>query len=313
MQRRHEARVEDLAVRLTNIDLNLLPPLLALLQERSVTGAAQRVGLSQPAMSHSLARLRVLLGDDLLVRVGRTSKLTPRGSALVEPVQLILSQVSDGVLHIAGFTADADAHHFALSMSTSTALVVSPVLLQLIDEEAPAVTFEVVESATAGSDPFAQLDVDLALLADSVTTTHDRRGLYMDRWVAVVWKDNPVARDVLTVDHLKRMSHVAYRSPTVRTQAYVAMAAAGIQPHLHLVTNNFLLIPMLVMGTDRLAVVQERLARKLAEGFRLQVLDLPFPVPPLGIDVVLNPRLVGDAATSWLIGAMQRHLGPSNG
>jgi len=301
-------RPQDIAARLTNVDLNLLPALLALLQERSVTGAAQRLGLSQPAMSHTLARLRTLLGDDLLVRVGRAYMLTPRASALQSPVQEVLNRLSEGVLQAPGFSAGTDVRHFTLSMTPSTALVVSPSLLELIVEQASAVSFEVVDSPAPGLDLFAQPEIDLALLADSVTTPYERQSLYVDRWVGVVWEGNSLVRSSLSVEHLARLVHVAYRSPAVRTSPYVVLAAAGVQPRFDLVSSNFLLIPMLIVGTQRIAIVQERLARKIAAGFALRVLDLPLSVPPLGIDLVANPRLAGDAGTAWLIQALRQRV-----
>jgi len=302
----------DLAARLTNVDLNLVPHLVALLQERGVSRAASRLGLSQPAMSHSLARLRVLLGDELLVRVGRGYALTPRGTALLAPAQAILNEIAHGVLRSVDFRPELHSRHFTLSMSTSTAMVVAPLLLELSASEAPHITFEVVEYATPGTDPFDPVTVDVAIVADIVALPYRRRNLYVDRWVAVVWTGNTTVSDELTVEDLSRLPHVAYRSPAIRTQPYVVMAAAGVQPRFDLASTDFLLIPLLIVGTQRVAVVQERLARILAEPLGLRILDLPVPVPPLGIDIVSNPRLETDAATIWLIETMIGRFGDIN-
>jgi len=302
----------DLAARLTNVDLNLIPQLVALLQERGVSRAAQRLGLSQPAMSHSLARLRALLGDDLLVRVGRGYALTPRGTALLAPAQAILNEIAHGVLHSVGFRPEVNSRHFTMAMSTSTAMVVAPVLLELSARDTPHATFEIVEYATPGTDPFDQVTVDVAIVADIVALPYRRRNLYLDRWVAVVWTGNTTVSDELTIDNLSRLPHVAYRSPAIRTQPYVVMAAAGVEPRFDLVSTDFLLIPQLIVGTQRIAVVQERLAGLLAKPLGLRILDLPVPVPPLGIDIVSNPRLETDAATVWLIETLIGRLGPIN-
>jgi DNA-binding transcriptional LysR family regulator len=303
---KHDA--PDLAARLANVDLNLLPQLVALLQERGVTRAAHRVGISQPAMSHSLARLRTLLNDEILVRVGRGYGLTPRGTALLVPAQRILNEISGAVLNAVGFRPDADKRHFTLSMSMSTAMVVAPILLDLTSGEARQVTFEIVEHAGPEVDPFEQVTVDVAIVADIVALPHRRRNLYVDRWVAVVWEGNTTVADALTVEDLSRLHHVAYRSPVIRTQPYVAMAAAGLEPQVDLVSTDFLLIPLQVVGTQRIAVVQERLVRILAKPLKLRVLDLPLEVPPLGIDIVANPRLDSDPATNWLIETLIERL-----
>jgi len=289
----------DLAARIANVDLNLLPPMLALLQERSVTGAARRMNLSQPAMSHTLKRLRRMFDDDLLVRSGQQFVLTPRASALVEQVHTSLNRISDEVLHSPAFDPERHQRSFKLSMTPSTAYVVSPLLLRIAAGHA-AISFEVVDSRDPGVDVFADPDVDLALVADIVATTYPRRTLYSDRWVVVVGRGNGSVGSAVTVEDLSTHPHVAYRSPTLRTAPYIAMEAAGIHPRFEVVSANFLLIPMLVAGTNAIAVVQERLAVSLAERFDLRIHEFPLAIPPLGIDLIENPRMKGDSAVAWL-------------
>lgn len=298
----------DLAARLTNVDLNLIPPLVAVLQEQSVTRAAERVGLSQPAMSHALARLRSLLHDDLLVRSGGKSNLTPRGKVLLELTPNILRLISQQVMNIPAFDPATDARRFTLGMTTSTAFVLSPLLLRIVEEHAPAVSFEILEAAVPGSDIFGRAELDLAFVADTVSTPYTRTNLYRDRWVGVVDTNNVAVGDTLTIENLKTLSHVAYQSPTLRLQPYIALAALGIVPKCDLVSSNFLMMPMLIAGTGRVAMVQEQLAKRLVPHFSLRILDLPLEVAPLGIDVVWNPRLSGDSASQWLVEALRREL-----
>lgn len=298
----------DVAARLANVDLNLLPALVVLLQERSVTGAAKRLHMSQPALSHSLARLRALLDDDLLVRVGNSSVLTPRAQELAPVVSELLHRVSGTILQRPGFDPAADHRHFVVSMTTSTAYVVGHVLLDMIKVGAPGVTVDLIEAADPYEDIFARPEIDLSLVADVVPTTYPRESLYLDRWVAVVDRANTEVGDSLTVEDLARLPHIGYLPSAARTQPYVVMAAHGIHPRLDLGSGNFLLILLLVAGTDRLAIVQERIAAPLAGKLGLRLLELPLPVPPLGIDVVVNPRMAGDAAVNWLVGRLHEHL-----
>ena len=298
----------DLAVRLTNVDLNLLPALVVLLQEQSVTRAAARLGLSQPAMSHSLSRLRTLLRDDLLVRHGNGSTRTPRGRLLLERTPSVLGSVSEQVLHVPEFDPARDERRFTLAMTTSTAFGLSPLLLRISRERAPGVTFRIVEAAVPGADIFEAPELDLAVIADTVATGYPRTTLYLDRWVGVVDRGNPAVDDALTMQHLATLGHVAYESPSLRLQPYIALAAAGVVPRRELVSANFLMIPMLVSGTDSIAIVQERLATRLVPHFPLRILDLPLAVPPLGLDAVRNPRSSGDAATTWLETELRRQL-----
>jgi DNA-binding transcriptional LysR family regulator len=304
-----DADVEpDLASRLAKIDLNLLPPLLALLQEHSVSAAAARLNLSQPAMSHALGRLRRLFQDELLVRVGQRLELTPRAVALVEKVQGSLVRFSEEVLGSPAFDPAMHRRLFTLAMTPSTASVVSPVLLRVAEQEAPGVSFHVVESPDPGVEVFSRSEVDLALIADIVAVAHPRTTLYVDRWVVVVDRSNESVGQDISLDDLARLPHIAYRAPSMRTQPYVALEAAGIHPRYLLVSSNFLLIPILVTGTDAVAIVQERLARNLADGLGLRILEFPLQLAPLGIDVVENPRMRGDSGVAWLTGVLHREF-----
>ncbi|GGF30660.1 LysR family transcriptional regulator [Subtercola lobariae] len=298
----------DLAARLTNVDLNLIPPLMALLQEQSVTLAAERIGLSQPAMSHTLARLRALLGDDLLVRSGSKYMLTPRARELLTSVPGVLRSVSERVLHVPAFDPARDARQFILSMTTSTAFLVAPLLLRITETVAPGASFEIRDSTEPGTDIFEKPELDVALVADTVATTYARSTLYRDRWVGVIDTANEQVDGDLTLEHLAALPHVAYQSATFRLNPYIALAAAGVTPTFELISSNFLLIPMLVADSNRIAIAQERLARRLADRFSLRILDLPLVVPPLGIDVLFNPRLAGDSATLWLVEAIRAEL-----
>jgi len=297
----------DLARRLVNVDLNLLPPLLALLQEGSVTRAAERVGLSQPAMSHTLARLRALLGDEILVRSGNRSTLTPRAHGLIQVVSRLLADVSENVLDVRAFDPSRDARRFGLSMSTSTAFVVAPVLLEVGEGNAPNVTFELFDNPEPGDDVFARPEVDVALLADTVPTGYPREPLYLDRWVGVASKDHPQIGRSLTLEHLISMPHIAYQSPTARTAPYVVLSGLGIHPTFDMVTTNFLLTPLLVAGTRRIAIVQERLAAGLSPHAGIRTLELPVDVPPLRIDLIWNPRIHGDPGVAWLRNCLLLH------
>lgn len=297
----------DLAARLANVDLNLLPLLLALLQERNVTAAAGRIGLSQPAMSHALSRMRSVLDDQLLVRSGQRFVLTPRAAVLLEFVQGILNDVSEGVLNSPAFDPRVHSREFTISMTPSTAFVVSPWLMRAADE-APRVSFQIVQNPEPGVDVFSRPEADLALVADIVSVPYERTLLYRDRWVVVVARENSSVGEEITLDDLSSLDHIAYRTVAIRTQPYIALAAAGVLPRYRLVSSDFLLIPMLVAGTQSVAIVQNRLARSLADRFGLRILEVPVEIPPLHIDVVRNPRLRGDTGVTWLIDALVRHF-----
>jgi DNA-binding transcriptional LysR family regulator len=128
--------------RLASVNLNLLAPLLALLEECSVTRAAERVGLSQSAMSHALARMRRLFDDDLLVRQGSVATLTPRGQELVEPVRETLRSAAR-IVEFPEFDPAGDRRTVTVAMTTSTAFVLGPCLSHLLAERAPHTTLRI--------------------------------------------------------------------------------------------------------------------------------------------------------------------------
>ncbi|MGD9827872.1 MAG: LysR family transcriptional regulator, partial [Hyphomicrobiaceae bacterium] len=128
---------------LRRIDLNLLVALDALLRERHVTRAAHAVGLSQPAMSSSLARLRHVFSDELLVRTATGMQPTPRAEALIEPVRQALAQIERALASDRGFDAGASARHFAVRLSDLLGFLLLPRLMDRIARSAPRVGLDV--------------------------------------------------------------------------------------------------------------------------------------------------------------------------
>ncbi|MBZ3900386.1 LysR family transcriptional regulator [Streptomyces griseiscabiei] len=286
--------------RLSRVDLNLLVHLQVLLEERSVTRAAARIGLTQPAMSHSLNRCRRLIGDDLLMKVGTTLELTPRGRALLGPLRRLLHAMSSEVLDRPGFVPAVSRRRFRISASSSTIAVVLGPLLRLLDENAPGVSLQVVTSPQLIEDLSSHPDLDLVLLPDGLATPLPRERLLNDEWVAVLAPDNAAVTGDLTVDHLRELPHVVFENADMRIPPYSVMDALGIDRQVRARCHDFLSIPLVVASSKALAVVQKRIALRFQEAGLVQVFPLPIVVPPLGIDMVWNPRLAHDPACAWL-------------
>jgi DNA-binding transcriptional LysR family regulator len=285
---------------LASIDLNLLVPLDALLTERSVTKAAAAVGLSQPAMSNALARLRRLLSDELLTRVGREYELTDRARSLVEPLAETLRVIRTEVLTPPGFDPATSSRTFAVAATNATALAVLPTLIRDLSATAPGVTLRVLPLPPSADEFLAHGGVDVVLLPDVLPTTLPRERLFDERWVCVVDADNDRVGDELPLDLFTALPHVVYESEAGRTAADVALEAMGLHGTIRIRVKDFLLIPLLLRGTPMVAVVQERLGLRLAAVGMLRVLAPPVPLPNLGIDLVWNPRRNGDPALAWL-------------
>ncbi|HEX6744864.1 MAG TPA: LysR family transcriptional regulator, partial [Solirubrobacteraceae bacterium] len=177
---------------LGGLDLNLLVALDALLSERSVTRAAQRVGLSQPGMSNALGRLRRLLDDPLLVRQGSTLVPTARAEALIGPVQEALEIIRRALDVPAGFDPATDRRSFRLSCSDYSVLMVIGPLVRALAAEAPGVLVEVLPRLADAGRALLNGDVDLVIEPPEIMGDTDLESLRLwdDRWECCVWEGN---------------------------------------------------------------------------------------------------------------------------
>ncbi|WP_327725519.1 LysR family transcriptional regulator [Streptomyces europaeiscabiei] len=282
------------------VDLNLLPLLAALLEHRSVTRAAEAVGLTQPAMSNALQRLRRTLGDDLLLRVGRQYVLTTRAAALIEPVNLILETATSQVLAPPTFDPATSDRTFRIAASSAAALTVVPALSTMLAVTAPGVRLHLEAPEFLMDLTRTDATADVALLPDTMPTTLPRERLYNESWVVVADAKNDRIGATLTVDDLARLPHVVFEWEGGRVGAQHALA--GMIPDLvvQVVVSEFLMIPSVVSGTNMIALLHRRLAQRLAGQNGLRVVEPPVPLPPLGVDLVWNPRGAGDPGRAWL-------------
>lgn len=295
-----ESRSTSPATGLHRIDLNLLPQLAALLEHRSVTRAARAVGLTQPAMSNALQRLRRTLGDELLVRVGRQYVLTTRASALIEPLNLILETAASQVLAPPTFDPATSERTFRIAASSASALTVLPFLSATLAESAPGVRLHLEAPESAMDLTRSEATADVALLPDTMPTTLPRERLYNESWVLVADADNDRIGAALTFDDLTRLPHAVFEWEGGRVGAQQALARMIPDLTVQMVVFEFLMIPSVVRGTHMIALLQRRLAQRLAARHGLRVMESPVPLPTLGIDLVWNPRGATDPGRAWL-------------
>lgn len=269
---------------LVNLDLNLLVSLDALLFQRSVTRAAQQLGLSQPALSASLARLRRHFGDELLTRVGNEYRLTPLALQLKPRVRLAL----DGVERV--FTAQPEfepaqsTREFSLLVSDYGCAVLGDTLARLLVDEAPQARLRLSHNTPDVVDRAEQtlLSTDLLMLPHGFVADLPHTDLYRDRWVLLVSSDNAEVAEAVTIGQLETMPWVVtYHGPTASTPAARQMRMLGIEPHVQVVTENFLTVPGLVAGSGRIALLQERLVRLIPRDVGVRSLPCPFEAGPL--------------------------------
>lgn len=238
--------------------------------------------------------------------------LSPRAERLISPLRDVLRGVGD-VVGLPTFRPESDSRTISISASSTTAYIVGKPLLRHLASAAPYVTLRMsVAPALFSESLFSQDNIDLALLADSLTTTHPRKRLYTDEWVVVMDKVGP--RDILdreggakviTPASLTSRPHIVFDSK-LRTSPYAHMDRLSMSRRVVARVSDFLLIPHLVSGSDALAIVQRRVAERLCTPLGLSLLRLPFENPSLGIDMVWNPRLGNDPMVGWLQGELGR-------
>jgi DNA-binding transcriptional LysR family regulator len=293
--------------RLASVNLNLLVPLLALVEERSVTRAASRVGLTQPAMSHALVRIRRLLDDEVLVRQGARMVLTPRAAELAEPLRQAIQQTAR-VVDFPGFDPATDRRVITIAMTTSTAFVIGSGIARLLAVRAPGATLR-VRTITAlsygpllageGLDPlFTGEGVDVLLLAEGFASPLPRERLYDDRWVVVATPDAPAGANALEL--LTTLPHVSFDASPQRLVPYTVLDEHRVPYTVRQLVSDSLLVPYLAASSGGVAVNRLRVATVMSGQFGLRIEEFPFPLPGLGIDMVWNPRLSDRGFVAWL-------------
>lgn len=269
---------------LASLDLNLLVTLDALLEHRSVSRAAEQVGLSQPAVSAQLARLRRHFGDDLLARFGNTYRLTPLAVQLRGRVRTAVTGVERVFAAEPDFDPASTSREFSVVMSDYGVAVLGPALATALEREAPGARLRFLANTPAVVDNARQAltAIDLLVLPHGFLDGLPHRDLHRDDWVCLVDAGHPAAETGLTVEQLQTMPWVVtYHGPTASTPAALQMRMLGIEPHVRIVTENFLTVPGLIAGTDRVALLQRRLADRIPGDLGVRALPCPFEAGPL--------------------------------
>ena len=266
---------------LARLDLNLLVALDALLQERSVTRAAEQMGLSQPAVSAQLSRLRRHFNDELLARAGNQYRLTPLALQLKERVRVALSGAERVFAAEPDFDPASSTREFSMLMSDYAIAVLGPHIAALLAEEAPGARLRFPANTPKMVDAAAQVlvNTDLLVIPHGFVEDLSHHDLYLDEWVCLVAAE---VGGSLTVEQLETMPWVVtYHGPTASTPAARQMRMLGIEPHVQVVTETFLTVPGLVAGTNRVALLQRRLADRIPDELGVRALPCPFEATPL--------------------------------
>lgn len=299
---------------LATLDLNLLKVLDALLKTGSVSKAADRLHVTQSAVSHALKRLRDIFQDPLLVREGAVMRVSARGLALCEPLERAMVDIHALISVAADFDPAHSRRTFRLAMSDAMTVEGLPSLVQLVRREAPGIDILVETGGPVHSCRLLMDDkADLALgVFPSAPHGLRRQELYRDELVCIVDRSNPrLADGALGAQAYLQSPHVTVSaSSDSGIQLDDILRSMGMARRIVASVPHYLAIPALIAGTDLVAHSR----RKLLEVFRssqdLMVVPIPvpFPVPELVFELVWHERHMLDQGQIWLRGIVARAL-----
>jgi DNA-binding transcriptional LysR family regulator len=292
---------------LRSFDLNLLVVLHTLIAERSVSNTAKKLHLSQPATSAALKRLRLALGDQILVREGLHMVLTPRAEALFVPLEAILGEIERTLISPEPFNPAVVDRTMRIATNDYGAFILIPPLMQRLQSIAPQMNIEVWE---LGRDALAALKegkIDLAI-ADgwSLKDCQCSEVLFTESFTCLARREHPRIRGKLTRDRYLKEDHILV-SPRGRVLENVdaALAMQGLpERRVRLTLPHVLAVPAAVAATDGIVTIASRIAQRLAIDYDLQVLVPPIELAGFEVAMAWRSVVTNDPAIMWLRGEL---------
>jgi len=296
------------------LDLNLLRVFDAVMTEQNLTRAANRLAMTQPAVSNALRRLRDALNDELLIRTAHGVKPTPRAENLWPAVRRALSELEEAIAPEQNFNISEAQHTFRMAMADATAALWLPSLVRSIERDAPKLTIRMVPLTTREPRPMLlRGDIDLAVgffpgvvaqLAGgqgvSVSPIRHEQ-LYSGHYVCVMRKGHPLAEQELTVDKYCEANHLLV-SFSGRAQGLVdeALAKIGRERRILLTVNQFFTAGRVVTTSDLITVLPRHLIASTGTTGALITKELPFELPEVHVDMLWHERDTRSPAHKWL-------------
>ena len=283
-----------------DVDLNLLRVFDAVLRERGVTPAASLLGLTQPAVSNALARLRKLFGDSLFVRTPSGMEPTPFARELAEPVRQALALLESALAHGPGFDPASASRAFRFYMSDVGQIEFLPPLVERVQSEAPGVRLEAVALDVDGiGAALAAGGLDLAVgFLPGLGPPVRRRSLFRDPYVCLMRADHPIRS--LTKKRFLEASHalVTYRGGHRVIEE--ALERAGLARNIALRVPHFTVVPMVLERTDLVLTLPARVASVFERRGAFKSLPPPLAIPPAEVAVHWHERFEADPGNRWL-------------
>ena len=294
-----------------NIDFNLLTVFVQLYQDRNVSRAADNLGLSQPAVSKALSRLRHLLGDKLFLRTPQGMQPTPLAEQIEAPIANALTLIRETLLRKMAFDAATSTRQFTIAMTDIGEFHFLPQLMESLENMAPGVIISTVRS-TAVNLKFemetGQVDLALGDLPALVTDFH-RRTLFSQRYVCLFRKGHAMDNATSPVDAFTSAAHALVVSAgTGYGRADEHIERAGIKRRIRLRVPHFVALADILESSDLVATVPEAFAIRSVKHFALRYTPHPFDLPTIDIGLFWHEKYHRDPANCWLRDMVVSHF-----
>jgi DNA-binding transcriptional LysR family regulator len=292
------------------LDLNLLRVFDAVMSEQNLTRAANRLAMTQPAVSNALKRLRDAMGDELLIRTAHGVRPTPRAEELWPTVRNALAEL-ESALTPESFDLSKTKTTFRMAMADAPAALWLPMLVQDIQREAPGMNVRMMPLTTRDPRPILlRGDIDLTIgffpgvvnqMATEPSTPIRHERLYTGQYVCVMRKDHPLASKELTLDVYCEANHLLVSfSGRAHGQVNDVLAQLGRERRILLTVNQFYTGGSVVANSDLITVLPRHLIASTGRADELIAKELPFPMPPVHVDMLWHERDARNPAHRWL-------------
>jgi DNA-binding transcriptional LysR family regulator len=284
------------------LDLNLLRVFDAVLRDRSVTAAARHLGLTQPAVSNALARLRAQFEDALFVRTAKGMDATPFARELSEPVRQALVLLESAMAHGPGFDPATSARAFRFYMSDLGQIEFLPPLVERAQRVAPGVRLEAVALEVEDiGDALAAGALDLAVgFLPGLGPPVRRQPLFRDPYVCLMRAGHPAAGARLTKKAFLEASHALVSYKGGHRVIEEALERAGLARRIALRVPHFTVLPMVLERSDLILILPAKIARVYERQGGFKFLPLPVPIPPADVAAHWHERFERDPGNRWL-------------
>ena len=292
---------------LTDIDLNQLVLFQQLMIERRVSRVAEKLGLTQPAVSNTLGKLRRQFGDELFVRTPSGMMPTPFAEQLAEPIGYALGMIHSGLNQHARFEPDSAKRSVTIGMTDIGEIVFLPELVERLRQEAPGISLSTVRTTTTNlRDDMESGKVDLAIgLLPQLKAGFFQRRLFRQRYVCLFRKGHPFDRKRFTLADFRQAEHLVIVSAgTGHGKVDELIRRAGVERSVRLTVPHFVSVGHILQRSDMVATVTDRLADSLAQPFELTYRPHPIDLPEVAINLFWHAKVHRSPVHQWLRGVI---------